>query len=57
MLVRLFYPDWDDPLGPFGPEIREYMAPEIEPHYEEDDRDAGDFDQDEYWPEELALAA
>lgn len=57
MVIRLFQPDWEDPDGPFGPEIRRWMAPEAEPHYEEDDRDAGDFDQDEYWPEELALAA
>lgn len=43
--------DWDDPYGPFGPLIRIYM-PEPDPFYEEDDRDAGDFDQDEYLPDE-----
>lgn len=50
--------DWDDPDGLFGPVIRRYM-PEPEPFYEEDDRDAGDHDQDEYFPEfaDLKLAA
>jgi hypothetical protein len=53
----MFEPDWDDPDGPFGPEIRRWIAPEIEPHDEEADRDGGDFDQDEYWPQEYKRAA
>lgn len=53
-LIKAFY---DDDLGFFGPEIRQWMVPDIEPFDEERDRDGGDYDEDEYWPEELAKAA
>lgn len=47
MVIQLFpndEPDWDDPLGPFGPIIRRFH-PEIEdPDYEDED------DEDEWYP-------
>lgn len=39
--------DPEDELGPFGPVIREYF-PDTED--QDDDRDGGDFDGDEYGP-------
>lgn len=57
MVIHLFLPNFDDDLGPFGPEIRKWMAPEPEPFEEEWDRNGGDFDQDEYWPYDDKLAA
>lgn len=47
----------DDDLGFFGPVIRPFIAPEAEPFDEDSDRDGGDFDQDEFWPDEYAKAA
>lgn len=41
--------DPDDPLGPFGPVIREYF-PEVEDHDEEDDVDGGQHNQEWYGP-------
>jgi hypothetical protein len=57
MIVQLFTPDFEDDNGPFGPLIRKYIAPEVEPFDEEAERDAGDFDQDEYGPAEYKQAA
>lgn len=57
MPKNLLFFDPDDDLGFFGPAIRPFIAPEIEPFDDDRDRDGGDFDEDEYWPEELALAA
>lgn len=47
MIIALFF-DPSDELGPFGPLIREFIPDEDT----EDpcERDAGDFDEDEYGP-------
>lgn len=60
MVIRSLNPgfDPDDPLGPIAPVIRPFF-PEPEPMSEGDDRDGGDYDQDEYGPlyDELKIAA
>lgn len=56
MIIRLFTDDPDDPMGPFGPEIRKFI-PDPEPYDEDEDVDGGQHDQQWYWPRELDVAA
>lgn len=49
MIIRLFNPCGDDPLGPFGDEIRRYV-PDPDPYDPDEDWDAGAHEQDWYGP-------
>lgn len=50
-------PNFDDPLGVFGPIIRWYIPDEDTDVDEDRQRDGGDFDEDEYGPYFDKLAA
>lgn len=55
MVIRLYPsldPDWDDPLGPFGPTIRRFHPETEEPEYDDDEED----DVEWYPPGDLKAA-